>query len=130
MALIEATAEASSAEILARSRLGIRIAAKIRTTGVTIPIYPRTRPAIASPEPFNLPALVRICEREICPKMIATMAAGKINEKHPNTRLAIALPLVSVVAGWPPATGTWLGCERDDVSAPPQRVQKFALSTF
>ena len=47
------------------------------------------------------PADLRISESEMWPRMIAAMEAGRKNVKIPQTRLAMALPLV----GASPATG-------------------------
>src|SRR5438876_11896483 len=94
----DATAELSLADILARSKLGIAIAAMIRMNGIaTTPRYPRTRPAMARPWPVKRPALFLISDRERWPRMIATTESGKIL-MIPQIKLPIALQLV---CGWP-----------------------------
>src|SRR5579863_2454977 len=88
-------AAASLAKIFARSRLGMAMAARIRTNGMAAtPRYPITRPAMARPRPFRRPALFLISDREIWPRMIATMQSGN-TLMMPRIRLATALPLVS-----------------------------------
>ena len=52
-----------------------------------------TKPAIAKPSPFMRPPLFLISEREMCPRTMATMNRGN-TLMMPQTRLAIALPLV------------------------------------
>src|SRR5580700_2698902 len=53
---------------------------------------------MAIPSPLSRPALLRISEREMCPKIIARIDIGNANRKSPQTRLTIALPLVSAGA--------------------------------
>src|ERR1700729_3486499 len=89
------TAEASFAAIRARSKFGIAIAAMIRITGIiAIPIYPSTKPAVAIPAPPSRPADLRISERAIWPRITAAIEPKKTNPTIPQTRLAIAFPLV------------------------------------
>src|SRR5579859_139058 len=59
-------------------------------------------PARAIPSPFRRPMLLRILERDMCPRMIAGMPVKtekQKNDKIPRTRLAVALP--SVLASGP-----------------------------
>ncbi len=64
-----------------------------------MPEYPRIIPASDIPAPFRRPALLRICELEMWPKIMASTAAGKMKNSNPQTRLAMAKPLVSCAAG-------------------------------
>src|SRR5580704_660419 len=50
---------------------------------------------MAKPRPDSRPPLLRISDREICPKTTATIAAGGNRPMKPQTLLKIALPLVS-----------------------------------
>src|SRR6267378_4915866 len=50
---------------------------------------------MAIPSPLSRPALLRISERERCPKMIARIDMGNTKRKSPQIRLTIAFPLVS-----------------------------------
>src|ERR1700722_583201 len=115
----EPTAEASFAATRACSRLGIAIAATITTGMMTRPRYPSTRPGLAMPRPPIRPAELRISESEMWPRIIAAMEAGRKNVKIPQTRLAMALPLVGAspvtgagVANEPPGTGVGPGVVR------------------
>src|SRR5580700_1306507 len=49
---------------------------------------------MATPSPLSRPALLRISERDRCPKMMATIDKGNANRKRPQTKLTIAFPLV------------------------------------
>src|ERR1700680_1828561 len=92
----EPTAYASFATIFERRRLGIAIAAMIRMSGIiTMPTYPSTKPAVASPESFSRPALLRMSACARCPRTIAAIAAGKIKKRIPQVKLATAYPLFS-----------------------------------
>jgi len=72
------------------------MAAMIRTGIMDNPRYPMIKPPNASPDPFKRPALLRISDRDMCPRTMAAIAAGNIiKPKSPLSRLAIALPLVS-----------------------------------
>ena len=74
---------------------------------MVMPRYPSTSPVIAMPRPPMRPADLRISESEIWPRMIAAMEAGRKNVKIPQTRLAMALPLV----GGLPSSGGGVGEE-------------------
>src|SRR6478672_1026375 len=126
MVRIADTAEDSLAAIRARSRFGIAIAAMIRIAGIAAtPTYPRTSPAIANPSPFRRPALLRICDRERCPRTMATIDIGKKNRKSPLTRLATAIPLVSGgCAGAAGADAAGAVTAGADVTCAPQTRQK------
>jgi hypothetical protein len=94
----ELTADASFAAIFARKRFGMAIAAMIRMGINDKPRYPNTSPAMAIPRPPRRPALFRISERDKWPMTTATIAAGRKKKSRPETRLPMALPLVSL---WP-----------------------------
>src|SRR5215831_4400645 len=114
---IDATADASFAAMRALSRLGVAMAAMMRTGIIAIPMYPMISPARAIPSPWRRPWLFRISERDTCPRMIATIAEGMRKEKKPRIKLAIALPLVEV--------GTLCAIVfADDISAVPHLSQK------
>src|SRR5579864_3220248 len=58
------------------------------------------RPAMAMPSPLSCPRLLWICERDICPRTTAGMAArigSNVTERTPRIRLPIAL--LSVCCG-------------------------------
>src|SRR6266581_3775802 len=90
----ELTADASFAAIRARSKLGMAIAAMIKTGTNAKPVYPSTRPAMAIPRPVRRPALRRISDSDRWPMITATIADGRKKKRMPQIRLAIALPLV------------------------------------
>src|SRR5580704_10965714 len=90
------------------------------------------------PAPFRRPALLRICELEMWPKTMASTAAGKMKNKNPQIRLAMARPLVSCG----PYCGAVCGCQEGcgggacggtDPAAEnwaPQLLQNAAASSF
>jgi len=95
---VDAAAE-SFASILALNRLGIAIAAMIRTTGMAAMLmYPIIRPASAIPSPRRRPRLSRMVFRERCPRTMAGIPVsnpkGNI-ARMPRMRLPTALPSVS-----------------------------------
>jgi hypothetical protein len=98
---------ASFAAMRERNRLGIAIAAMIKTTGIASKlIYPMMRPASAKPSPFNLPMLLRMSERDMWPRIIAGIPARIeriVRLQIPKMRLATALPsfLASDAVGTP-----------------------------
>jgi|ERR1022692_724349 hypothetical protein len=92
---MDATEDASFAAIRARNRLGIAIAAIMRMGIIEIPKYPNISPVKAIPAPRSRPLLLRISEREMWPRTMATIAAGNKNPKTPAIKLPIAFPLVS-----------------------------------
>src|SRR5271163_2562580 len=72
------------------------------------------------PSPLSRPALLRMSERDRCPNMIARIDNGNANRKSPQTKLAIAFPLVS--AGAIAAGVITLGAE----TSLPQTLQNFS----
>ena len=86
----------SLAEILARSRFGITMAAMSGMNKRLI--YPKISPVYAIPSPCKCPMLFLIFDREMWPRIIAGIPAR--NERHstneaiPRTMLAIAPPSV------------------------------------
>src|SRR5258708_40304197 len=75
---------------------------------------------MARPSPLSRPALLRISERERCPKIIARIDKGNAKRKTPQAKLAMAFPLVS---GGVPGTGAAVtGAE---ISLP-QTLQNFS----
>src|SRR5207253_8611313 len=71
--------------------------------------------------------LLRISDRDICPRTMAAIAAGNINKpKIPLTRLAIALPLVSDGDAAPATTGAVAVCAVGTGS--PHRSQNWLFS--
>src|SRR5271165_7398814 len=86
-------------------------------------MYPRTRPAIANPFPVSRPPLLRMSERDKCPKMTAASENGRMINNSPLIRLKIALPLVS--GGSPKATaGSTAGPADAANESRPQTPQK------
>src|SRR6266852_5206895 len=79
---------------------------------------------MARPSPFRRPALLRISESEMCPRITATIAAGRKKKKKPRIRLAIALPSVRCAATAPSGVGGAPGAE----IALPQTLQKLLPS--
>src|SRR5713226_3663369 len=74
---------------------------------------------MARPSPFRRPALLRISESDMCPRITATIAAGSKKKKKPRIRLAIALPSVCGTTA-PVGIGGAPGAE----TALPQTLQK------
>jgi hypothetical protein len=95
---VDAAAE-SLASILALNRLGIAMAAMIRTTGMAAMLmYPIISPANAMPSPRSRPRLSRMLLRDRCPRIMAGIPVsnpkGNI-ARMPRMRLPTALPSVS-----------------------------------
>src|SRR5271156_4294762 len=134
------TADASFAACRARSRFGIAIAAIIRMRGIiAIPMYPSTKPAVAIPAPPILPADLRISESAMWPKMMAAIDPRKKNPKIPQTRLAMAFPLVGgfpttacapAIDGFDTVAPETIPAGRSAASGSPQPAQYFAWSGF
>jgi hypothetical protein len=103
------------------------MAAMIITGMTDNPRYPMIKPPKASPDPVNRPALLRISDRDMCPRTIAAIAAGNINNPQtPLTKLAIALPLVSDSDGAPGTGGPVTVCAVRTGS--PHRSQNWLFS--
>jgi hypothetical protein len=60
---------------------------------------------MARPSPFRRPELRRISDTEIWPRITARIESGNAKMKRPETRLAIALPLVCAGNTVPSAAG-------------------------
>ena len=75
---------------------------------------------MARPSPFRRPALLRISESDMCPRITATIAAGSKKKKKPRIRLAIALLSVCCGATDPVGVGGAPGTE----TALPHTLQK------
>src|ERR1700693_5110572 len=72
------------------------------------------------PSPLRRPELLRISETERCPNMTARIDNGNANRKRPQTKLAIALPLVCAGKIVPSAGGpnAGAGAEAAETSFP------------
>src|SRR5712675_1773967 len=75
---------------------------------------------MARPSPLSRPALLRISERERCPKIIARIDRGNAKRKTPQAKLAMAFPLVT--GGVPGTVAVVTGAE---ISLP-QTLQNFS----
>src|SRR5260221_8301567 len=81
---------------------------------------------MANPLPVRRPGFFLISERDKCPKMTATAAAGGKMPKRLQTRLKMALPLVS--GGNPKATAGSTGAEVVAEMLLPHAAQKVSPS--
>src|SRR5258708_5307452 len=73
---------------------------------------------MAKPSPFSRPALLRISDKERCPKTTATIEIGKKKKNSPQIKLTMAFPLVCTGAS---ETG---GASLADVAAEPETAAR------